>query len=40
LHIHRAADDKLIERRIDKLIDEAIELPEGSPEQECIDRLD
>ena len=32
-------DCTFIERRIDQLIDEAIELPEGSPEQERIDGL-
>ena len=32
-------DCTFIERRIDQLIDEAIEHPEGSPEQERIDRL-
>jgi hypothetical protein len=30
---------RFIERRIDQLIDEAIELPDGSPEQQRIDRL-
>jgi hypothetical protein len=32
-------DCTFIELRIDQLIDEAIELSEGSPEQERIDRL-
>jgi len=32
-------DCTFIERRIDQLIDEAIELPEGSPEQGRIDGL-
>jgi hypothetical protein len=32
-------DCTFIERRIDQLIDEAIEHPEGSPEQERIDGL-
>jgi hypothetical protein len=32
-------DCTFIERRIDQLIDEAIELPGGSPQQERIDRL-
>jgi len=32
-------DCTFIERRINQLIDEAIELPEGSPEQQRIDRL-
>jgi hypothetical protein len=32
-------DCTFIERRIDQLIDQAIELPEGSPEQQRIDGL-
>jgi hypothetical protein len=31
-------DCTFIERRIDQLIDQAIELPDGSPEQHRIDR--
>jgi len=32
-------DCTFIERRIDRLIDQTIELPDGSPEQQRIDRL-